>query len=476
MGRPKGSQNKAKSPTKYWLPEGVSLKEQPIEYYTKHTKLMFIDSEFGEFISSYTAIQQAKASTHPKAVEKRRIATNIAKYGHANPNSNPEVRSKAKKTMVERYGVENPLKNPVFAQKAKNTLKANYGVSNPMDSSEIKERLVKSNIEKYGVSNPMQTKEVQQTLKESIKNAYGVDNYSKTNEFKEKFFKTLYANGDGKLMRSSSEIELQEFVKSFGFDVKTGYLGGENPISLDVKINELKLAIEYNGDYWHSEANKNISPVYHLNKYKIAKEKGYRLIQIQENEWDNRKNQIKSFLKSALGKNERIIYARNTEIKEVSKDVANEFLEKYHILGKVQHKNAYGLYKDDELLCLITIGMHHRTNKEIVLNRFVGKEGTSVSGGLSKLVKYAKSIHGELVTFVDLRFSNGENWIKSGWKLIKQLSPDYRYYNTKNRKIISKQSRRKKAVKTPDGMTEHQHALQDGLARIYDCGKLKLKF
>jgi len=47
---------------------------------------------------------------------------------------------------------------------------------------------------------------------------------------------------------------------------------------------EKKLAIEFNGTYWHStECGKD--RWYHLNKTLRCKEKGIRLIHIFENEW-----------------------------------------------------------------------------------------------------------------------------------------------------------------------------------------------
>ena len=48
------------------------------------------------------------------------------------------------------------------------------------------------------------------------------------------------------------------------------------------------------------------------------------------------------------------------------------------------------------------------------------------------------------------------------------------YFDNKTGDIIGKQSRQKKRVNTPINMTEHEHALQDKLYRIYDCGKIKL--
>ena len=66
------------------------------------------------------------------------------------------------------------------------------------------------------------------------------------------------------------------------------------PKELDIVIDELKLAIEYNGDYFHSvefylnKQNKhgNLDEYYgrHLNKVLETNKKGYRLIHFWENE------------------------------------------------------------------------------------------------------------------------------------------------------------------------------------------------
>ena len=53
------------------------------------------------------------------------------------------------------------------------------------------------------------------------------------------------------------------------------------PLELDFYIPNLKLAIEFNGTYWHSKnAGKDIK--YHLNKSLLCREKGIRLIHIYE--------------------------------------------------------------------------------------------------------------------------------------------------------------------------------------------------
>lgn len=474
MSRPKGIKQK-RDETKYWLPAGVVLASKNTDIYNKSTKLIFIDSIYGEFISSFRAIQGANASTHPDAVNIRRASTNTIRYGGPNPHNSPEIRKKAKKTMLERYGVENALCHPDFLKKSQETLYSNYGVINTMKSEIIKSALKDNNIEKYGVSNPAMTQDVQNKMKQTSLARYGRENAGSHPMFIEKAFKTLAKNGNGRFT-SQGELEMLEFVRSLGIDANKGYIGGADPKELDIKIPEKMIAIEYNGAYWHSDAIKHFNPNDHYNKMKICSNQGYKLLQFFDFEWNNRKLQIQSFLRSALGKNEIKIHGRKTELREVLKLEAKDFLEKYHILGKVQFKVAYGLYFNNELVSMITINKHHRNNEEWVLNRYVGKTNVTVAGGLKKLCDYASREFGQISTWIDLRMSDGSGWEKMGWKKVSILKPDYFYFNIKTHQIVPKQSRQKKKLNTPLGMTEREHAKLDSLARIYDCGKIKLVY
>ena len=97
MARPKGVKQK-KNDSKYVLPEGVTLKHTD-EYYTKETKLTFIDAEFGEFISTFKLLIDAGHSLHPEQ-KKRRKSLN-------NPGATPEAKAKREQTMLQKYGVKN---------------------------------------------------------------------------------------------------------------------------------------------------------------------------------------------------------------------------------------------------------------------------------------------------------------------------------------------------------------------------------
>ena len=55
-----------------------------------------------------------------------------------------------------------------------------------------------------------------------------------------------------------------------------------------------KIAIEFNGDYWHDENHK--SNDYHYNKFNLCMEKNILLVSIFESEWNSRKDEIKKYL------------------------------------------------------------------------------------------------------------------------------------------------------------------------------------
>lgn len=67
-----------------------------------------------------------------------------------------------------------------------------------------------------------------------------------------------------------------------------------SPLELDLYYPEKKIAIEFNGDYWHSEIYK--SSEYHKNKYLLCKEKEILLISIFESKWNSNKEEIELYL------------------------------------------------------------------------------------------------------------------------------------------------------------------------------------
>lgn len=295
----------------------------------------------------------------------------------------------------------------------------------------------------------------------------------------EVFIKTLGAVlSEKKLLapkKSMGEYEIAEFLKEHSLNFipqcrKTLGTGFE----LDFVIPNKNIAIEYHGLRWHTEGRKGKNA--HLAKLNMAKSVDLKLLQIFEHEWRDRNFQVKSFLTSKLGLNKQKVFARKCELKEVNKKQACEFLNENHIQGAGRFEKAFGLYSNNELLMLIALGKHHRGNSDIVLTRCVSKFDVTVVGGLSRLCKRAKSVYGSFITWVDLRWSDGASWINNGWKQEEILKPDYFYYNENTKQIVSKQSRRKSKCPPPEGLTEKQFAELQGFVRVFDAGKLRLRY
>jgi hypothetical protein len=71
---------------------------------------------------------------------------------------------------------------------------------------------------------------------------------------------------------------------------------------LDLLLPDLKLAIEYNGEYWHSEANpdkfRGKTPLgYHKWKFDTCQKEGIRLAFVWESDWKNYKTTISNALR-----------------------------------------------------------------------------------------------------------------------------------------------------------------------------------
>jgi len=173
------------------------------------------------------------------------------------------------------------------------------------------------------------------------------------------------------------------------------------------------------GLYYHSEEYRETK--YHYNKMKMCNEKGIRLITIFEDEWLERQDQVKNYLISVFNKNSIRLMARKTELKEVPKKEAKEFLENNHIQGSTVFSVAFGLYHNNELQAVITGNEHHRQghNDIFVLNRLAFKSNVAISGSSSKLLKtlinHAKSFgYSKLISWSDNRWSEGRVYEKLG--------------------------------------------------------------
>ncbi|WQJ53851.1 MAG: homing endonuclease [Wendovervirus sonii] len=279
--------------------------------------------------------------------------------------------------------------------------------------------------------------------------------------------------------RSNFEKEVGNEIRQFykGEILCNRYING---YECDIIIPEMKIAIECNGVYWHTEQYKE-KDIHQIKKIKVE-ESGYNLIQIWEDDWKDtvKHDIIISRMKSKLWLSEKI-YARKCIIKEVSGKEAKKFLDTNHIQGYVPASYKYGLFYNDELVEIITIGKTRKlisgNEKCLELYRLCTKKGYNVIGGFSKLLSYfRKNISAEkIISYADCDWCkiNDNGYEKAGFKYIKMSSPGY-YYNINGIRVNRINYTKNKLVK--DGFdinkTEIEIMHDRGYFRIFDSGNL----
>jgi len=160
--------------------------------------------------------------------------------------------------------------------------------------------------------------------------------------------------------------------------------------------------------------------------------------------------------------------------KSISGKIAKDFINEYHIQElKKSPKIAFGLFYCDELYSVMTFTNHHRDASKLVLNRFCTKSGYTIVGGASKLFTNAvKVLNQTIYSWSDNRYSDGNVYEKLGFKLEKELVPDYSYVDNKNTFVrIPKQKMSKKNIGCPESQKEHEFLKEKEIYRIWDCGK-----
>jgi len=432
--------------------------------------------------------------------------TNNKKYGGNAPINSQSVKNKIEKTNLQKYGVENTYNRIDLVEKG---FLQKYGVNHVSKVEGVTERKKLTNIEKYGKSTILSTSEVLGKTHDT-RRKYFIEKYDKfdfitytgdtlniicqvcnknydihRNSFRYRVLANVNPCTLCNPIGESTSIQEKELQKLVAEITNGNCLLNDrsliSPKELDIFIPDKKLAIEFNGVYWHNEFF--VEKEYHLKKYLNCKSKNVDLIQIFQDEWEVKKDIITSLIKNRLGINgKNVIYARKCEIKVVGNKEHNDFLNKNHIQGKVNSSVKLGLYYNDELVSLMTFGRLRKSlgskhvEGEWELIRFCNKLNYNVLGGASRLFKsFIKTYDPKkILSFSDNRLFNGNMYKVLGFEYEGYSKPSYFYvingiryhrYNFRKDVLVAEGYDKDK--------TEHQIMQERGIPRIYDCGNKK---
>jgi hypothetical protein len=377
--------------------------------------------------------------------------------------NNKASRSMAnKKTLLKRYGVTSTQDIPSVKIKTKKAKEKYY--------NEIYEETFK----KYGLCIKTFSNEEYLNLicKDSSYSELSINHFNSMPPMCiYRHFSRINYNPNFKKTSSKAEREIGEFISSLGLSYLENDRVMINPKELDIYIPSKRVGIEYHGLYWHSE-NKTHCTV----KKDLCNKENIKLIQIFENEWELNRDIIKSIISSKLGIYQKRIYARNTTFSKCSSTEAEKFMNENHLQGFCPGRH-YGLKFNDEIVSTITVGTNRfSSGKELI--RYCSKLNYQIVGGFGKLLKNSKE--GEMITYADLRFSDGETYSKYG-NLISKTSPGYFWFKKNTLLKINRMSAQKKNLKKLLGSrfnpmnSESKNMLDCGYLRMWDCGHLKFK-
>ena len=254
---------------------------------------------------------------------------------------------------------------------------------------------------------------------------------------------------------------------------------------LDIYIPSKKVAIEFNGTYWHSYPLKDKE--YHQDKTLECAKNGVRLIHIFEYEWDDEdaQNKIKCYLRDLL-QNTNVIYARNTEIKEVPVKDSVLFQTENHLQGASSASVHIGTYYNNELVGIMTLGKpRFNSEYQYEIIRMCFKHGIRVIGGAEKMFKYFIKAYNPInvLTYSDISKFTGNIYLRLGFNIIQSqplTEPNYVWVNPVENIILKRyQTQKQKLIDmgySGFGNTEDEIMESLGYIKVYDCGSIRLEY
>lgn len=287
---------------------------------------------------------------------------------------------------------------------------------------------------------------------------------------------------------SKPQQQIADFIVSNGIECEVSNRKVLHGKEIDIYVPNLKIGIEYNGNFWHTEGMNSKTPISHLEKTRLAQKEGIKLIQIFEDEYFLQRDIVYDKISHLLGMHKSLpkIMARKCTISQVAPHIAEEFLNANHIQGFVDSTIHLGAFYGDKLIAVMSFKRESKSeeNRKWELTRFAGDNKCVCQGVGGKLFKHFINNHNpyEIKSFADRRWTINENsnvYTKLGFDFCGYVEPNYRYYNAKVDKYrrFHKFGFRKQILHRKYGfpmtMTESEMTEALGYKKIWDCGLIR---
>lgn len=448
-----------------------------------------------------------KSTDQIAEISASRKTTVIDRYGKSNPSQVDEIKAKKVATSLINYGTMHPMHNQAVSSK----ITASWEQKTPDQVSDIVNRREQTSLQQWGVANPSSSQTVRQKVVDTLVSKYGASNPNYinadmsvyelltdrtwmhqqhvTNQQPLVHIANKLGISDGTVgrhlhnhgikthsfSRSMGERSVGEYVQSLGVECVFNDRSIIKPRELDIYIPSHNLAIEYCGVYWHSE-QQGKDRQYHKSKMDQCNAHGIQLITMFEDEWFTRTEQVKRKLASLLNaSSENAVFARKCQIVNVSTGDRVKFLDANHIQGDGSGSITHGLMHSGQLVAVM---VWKRTSDRVwLLNRYA--TACKVPGGFSRLLEHFKQAveWDQLVSFADLRWSDGSLYTNTGWTHSSTIPPDYSYSPDGIERYHKFNYRRKNLPNLLEyfdpNLSEWENCKANEVLRLWDCGKMR---
>lgn len=218
---------------------------------------------------------------------------------------------------------------------------------------------------------------------------------------------------------------------------------------------------------------------YHLDKLKLARDNWYRCIMVRDRDDFDKVTYL-------LDNNKQVIYARDCEIKEVSRKEAYDFFSEYHLQGDTQARknNIYIwlFYKDNLVECMSFWKPRWNKKCEWEILRLCSHKDYRIVWWANRIFSHflESTQANSVVSYCDMSKFDWKVYEQLWFKLLKWNSPTRHRYNdkeTEDKKHITDNLLRQHWY---DQLFNESHGkwtsneelmLQRGYVEIYDCGQ-----
>lgn len=268
-------------------------------------------------------------------------------------------------------------------------------------------------------------------------------------------------------------LEVYDFIKTLASDAILSDRKLISPREIDILVPSIRLAIEYNGLYWHSAANiadKN----YHEFKRRAVEQTGHKFLMIFEDEWRDKRSVVESMIGHRLNICLERLDARKLKIEEIDTKTAELFFEMSHLEGHARSSSCLGLVDGTgRIVAAMSLRRPFHASRaatHVEVARSACLPGVAIRGWIGRLTsaslkKVRSSGTASLVSYVDSRVGDGRSYLSSGWCL--ESSPKIpRFWWTD---FHNRYNRFKYRANKSLGMSQTEVAAREGVVEIWGC-------